>query len=117
MFEADELCRRIAVINNGKIVALDTPHGLKGLVKDTAVIEVEGFGIDEAVMDKVRKLEGVRTVSATMNESKQIMRVQVCDAGELLTPVTRSLECKVIDVRVKEPTLEDAYLWLVEGNA
>jgi hypothetical protein len=68
-------------------------------------------------MDRVRKLEGVRTVSATMNESKQVMRVQVCDAGELLTPVTRSLDCKVIDVRVKEPTLEDAYLWLVEGHA
>ena len=117
MFEADELCRRLAVINNGKIVAMDTPQGLKGLVKDTAVIEVEGFGIDEVVMDKVRKLNGVRTVSATMNESKQIMRVQVCDAGEMLSPVTRSLECKVIDVRVKEPTLEDAYLWLVAGNA
>jgi ABC-2 type transport system ATP-binding protein len=117
MFEADELCRRIAVINSGKIVALDTPAGLKHLVKDTAVIEVEGFGIDDAVMDKVRKLEGVRTVSAVMNESKQVMRVQVCDAGEMLSPVTRSLECKVIDVRVKEPTLEDAYLWLVEGNA
>jgi ABC-2 type transport system ATP-binding protein len=117
MFEADELCRRIAVINNGRIVALDTPHGLKGLVKDTAVIEVEGFGIDDQVMDRVRKLEGVRTVSATANESKQVMRVQVCDAGELLSPVTKALDCKVIDVRVKEPTLEDAYLWLVEGHA
>jgi ABC-2 type transport system ATP-binding protein len=117
MFEADELCRRVAVINNGRIVALDTPQGLKGLVKDTAVIEVEGFGIDDAVMDKVRKLDGVRTVSATMNESKQVMRVQVCDAGEMLTPVTRTLDCKVIDVRVKAPTLEDAYLWLVEGHA
>ena len=117
MFEADELCRRIAVINNGRIVAMDTPQGLKGLVKDTAVIEVEGFGIDEKVMERVRKLEGVRTVSATANESKQVMRVQVCDAGELLTPVTKALDCKVIDVRVKEPTLEDAYLWLVEGHA
>lgn len=117
MFEADELCRRIAVINNGKIVAMDTPQGLKGLVKDTAVIEVEGFGIDDRVMERVRKLEGVRTVSATANESKQVMRVQVCDAGELLSPVTKALDCKVIDVRVKEPTLEDAYLWLVEGHA
>ena len=77
----------------------------------------EGFGIDEKVMERVRKLEGVRTVSATANESKQVMRVQVCDAGELLTPVTKALDCKVIDVRVKEPTLEDAYLWLVEGHA
>jgi ABC-2 type transport system ATP-binding protein len=117
MFEADELCGRVAVINNGKIVAMDTPQGLKGLVKDTSVIEVEGFGIDDAVMDKVRRIEGVRTVSATMNESKQVMRVQVCDAGEMLSPVTKALDCKVIDVRVKEPTLEDAYLWLVEGHA
>jgi ABC-2 type transport system ATP-binding protein len=117
MFEADELCGRVAVINNGKIVAMDSPQGLKGLVKDTAVIEVEGFGIDDAVMDKVRRIEGVRTVSATMNESKQVMRVQVCDAGEMLSPVTKVLDCKVIDVRIKEPTLEDAYLWLVEGHA
>ena len=35
MYEADELCDRIAVINKGKIVALDTPKGLKSLVKDT----------------------------------------------------------------------------------
>lgn len=117
MFEADELCRRIAVINNGKIVALDTPAGLKSLVKDTAVIEVEGFGITEAEVEKVKRIDGVRTVSSTVTESKQVMRVQVCDAGEMLTPVTRALECKVIDVRVKEPTLEDAYLWLVEGHA
>lgn len=117
MYEADELCGRIAVINNGKIVAMDTPAGLKSLVKDTAVIEVEGFGITDQEMDKVRGISGVRTVSATVNESKQVMRVQVCDAGEMLTPVTRALDCKILDVRVKEPTLEDAYLWLVEGHA
>jgi ABC-2 type transport system ATP-binding protein len=114
MYEADELCGRIAVINNGKIVAMDTPAGLKSLVKDTAVIEVEGFGITDQEMDKVRGISGVRTVSATVNESKQVMRVQVCDAGEMLT---RALDCKILDVRVKEPTLEDAYLWLVEGHA
>ena len=117
MFEADELCGRIAVINGGKLLAMDTPSGLKSLVKDTSVIEVEGFGITEHEMEKVRSLDGVRTVSSTANGAKQVMRVQVCDAGELLTPVTRSLECRVLDVRVKEPTLEDAYLWLVEGHA
>ncbi len=118
MFEADELCHRIAVINNGKIVAMDTPSGLKSIVKDTAVIEVEGFGITDKEIENVRKLEGVKAVSATMNENKQVMRVQVCDAGEMLRPVTRLLEeSKVIDMKVKEPTLEDAYLCLVEGNA
>ncbi|MDP9310424.1 MAG: ABC transporter ATP-binding protein [Chloroflexota bacterium] len=32
MDEADRLCDRIAIINSGRIVALDTPHGLKQLI-------------------------------------------------------------------------------------
>ncbi|MHB8566737.1 MAG: ABC transporter ATP-binding protein [Nitrososphaerales archaeon] len=34
MAEADVLCNRIAMINNGKILALDTPQGLRAMVKD-----------------------------------------------------------------------------------
>jgi ABC-2 type transport system ATP-binding protein len=118
MYEADELCARIAVINKGKIVALDTPKGLKGLMKDMNIIEVEGFGITEKEITALRALAGVRTVSATMSESKQVLRVQVADAAEMLTPVAHQLrDCRVIGTRIKEPTLEDAYLWLVEGNA
>jgi hypothetical protein len=60
-------------------------------------------------MEQVRMPEGVCTVSVTANGSKQIMRVQASDAGELLSPVTKAVDCKVIVVRVKEPTLEDAY--------
>ncbi|QLH75272.1 MAG: ATP-binding cassette domain-containing protein [Methanomassiliicoccales archaeon] len=118
MFEADELCDRIAVINKGKIVAMDTPKGLKSLIKDMSIIEVEGFGITDKDIEAIKKLEGVRTVTASMQEDKQVLRVQVCDSSEMLTPVANKLEnSKVIGVRVKEPTLEDAYLWLVEGNA
>jgi len=52
-----------------------------------------------------------------MNEDKQILRVQVADAGEMLAPIAGRLSGRnVIDMKVKEPTLEDAYLWLVERN-
>jgi ABC-2 type transport system ATP-binding protein len=44
MFEADALCQRIAVIDHGRIVALDTPEGLKRHVQDLSVIELEVFG-------------------------------------------------------------------------
>ncbi|MCE5296697.1 MAG: ATP-binding cassette domain-containing protein [Euryarchaeota archaeon] len=118
MFEADELCDRIAVVNKGKVVALDSPKGLKSLLKDMSIIEVEGFGITAAEIDSIKKLDGVKTVTASMNEDKQVLRVQVCDSSELLTPVANRLgNSKVIGVRVKEPTLEDAYLWLVESDA
>ncbi|UUZ60438.1 ABC transporter ATP-binding protein [Nocardioides sp. B-3] len=50
MFEADELCDRIAVIRSGEIVAEGTPAELKGLVSAGRVLEVETYGIgDEAV--------------------------------------------------------------------
>jgi ABC-2 type transport system ATP-binding protein len=117
MFEADELCDRLAVINKGKIVAMDTPRGLKSLMKDTGVVEVEGFGLTGRDVEAVRSVPGVRAVSSTMNEDKQVLRVQVQDAGEMLAPIAGRLNGKnVIGMKVKEPTLEDAYLWLVEKN-
>lgn len=118
MYEADELCDRIGVITRGKIVALDTPGGLKSLVKDTSVIEVEGFGITERDLEALKALDGVRTVTANMCEDKQTLRVQVGDPASVLSKVTHLLEeRKVIGMRVKEPTLEDAYLWLVRDDA
>jgi ABC-2 type transport system ATP-binding protein len=117
MYEADELCDRIGVITKGKIVALDTPEVLKRLVRDTSVIEVEVFGLTEKLIEDTRRLPGVQAVSATMAEDKQVMRVQVTDPAEMLGKVVAILQDrKVIGVKVKEPTLEDAYLWLVEGD-
>src|SRR5881398_342244 len=47
MFEADELCDRIAVINHGTIVAHGTPQELKAGVAEGAVVELEAFGISD----------------------------------------------------------------------
>jgi len=118
MYEADELCDRIVVIAKGKIVAMNTPEALKSLVRDTSVIEVEGFGITNDDLESLKGLDGVRTVSANMCEDKQTFRIQVGEPAGMLPKVTHLLEDrKVIGMRVKEPTLEDAYLWLVREDA
>ena len=51
MFEADALCERVAVIDLGRIVALDTPEALKQVVSDLSVIEIEVFGVPEEVLN------------------------------------------------------------------
>src|SRR4051795_13366828 len=63
MFEADSLCDRIAVIAKGEIVAEGTPRDLKGVVADRTVVEIETFGVDEALVDKLRAADGVTSVS------------------------------------------------------
>ena len=41
MDEAEYLCDRIAIVDGGKIVAMDTPNGLKASIKDADRIELE----------------------------------------------------------------------------
>ena len=117
MFEADQLCQRVAVIRNGEIVALDTPSGLKKYVMDTSVVEVEGFGITENEVAKFKEVPGVLAVSADLSENKQVLKIQTPKGSEIISEVQEILKnSRIYDLKIKEPTLEDAYLRLVEGS-
>ncbi len=120
MFEADALCQRIAVINHGKIVALDTPAGLKRHVQDLSVVEVEVFGISPEAVERIRALDNVDMVSVENRDQKQALRVHSSNGAATVAPVVNSLEgmgLRVGNVLVREPTLEDAYVRLVGGEA
>jgi ABC-2 type transport system ATP-binding protein len=116
MFEAEELCQRIAVISKGKIVALDTPSELKKMVRDISVIELRTYGATMDYVEALRKLPDVVRVVADLDSEQQSIRVQTPLGADLLPRVTAALPvgAKMIDRRIKEPTLEDAYLRLVE---
>jgi len=117
MFEADELCKRIAVIRGGEIVALDTPSGLKKYVMDTSVVEIEGFGITDKEVAKFREIPEVLAVSADLSENKQVLKIQTPKGSEIISEAQEILKnSRIYDLKTKEPTLEDAYLRLVEGS-
>jgi ABC-2 type transport system ATP-binding protein len=114
MFEADELCKRVAIIRNGEIVALDTPSGLKKYVRDASVVEVEGFGITDKEVARFKETRDVLSVSADLGESKQVLRIQTPKGSEIISEVQEILKnSRIYDIKIKEPTLEDAYLRLV----
>lgn len=117
MFEADELCKRVGVIRSGEVVALDTPSGLKKYVMDTSVVEVEGFGITENEVAKFKEVSDVLAVSADLGENKQVLKIQTAKGSEIISEVQQILKnSRIYDLKIKEPTLEDAYLRLVEGS-
>jgi ABC-2 type transport system ATP-binding protein len=60
--EADQFCQRIAIINQGKIVAIDNPEKLKANLEEQPVIEVS-FGFTENLKNKLESLSGVIAVS------------------------------------------------------
>jgi ABC-2 type transport system ATP-binding protein len=114
MFEADELCQRIAVINKGEIVAEGTPRDLKGIVADKTVIEIEAFGASDDAIDRVRQAAGVTSVSVEEREHAQVLLVQSAKGLELTQSLLGLLDGATIGrVAAREPTLEDAYVALV----
>jgi len=120
MFEADALCERVAVINRGKIVALDTPEGLKRHVEDLSVIELEVFGIAPEMVDLLRQIPEVDTVSVENRDQKQALRVHSHLGSAIVPQIMQRLDGNGVTigrVTVREPTLEDAYVRLVRGEA
>ncbi len=120
MFEADALCERVAVINRGKIVALDTPEGLKRHVEDLSIVEVEVFGIGHQTVEELRRMSDVDTVSVEDRDQKQALLVHSRLGSAIVPRVLQSLDGNGIRlgrVTVREPTLEDAYVRLVGGEA
>lgn len=118
MYEADALCQRVAVINHGRIVALDSPSELKKTVKDLSVIELEVFGIPPDMLSLLRTLPLVESVSVENRDQTQVLLIQSPQASELLPRVIAALQgLRIEKTVVREPTLEDAYVRLVGGTS
>jgi ABC-2 type transport system ATP-binding protein len=114
MFEADELCDRLAVIAHGRIVGEGTPAELKHAVENRAVVEIEIFGINDTALDRLRNVPGVTSVAVETIEQKQLIFVQCAEGSELVQPLLHELrDARVGRVITREPTLEDAYVELV----
>jgi ABC-2 type transport system ATP-binding protein len=116
MFEADELCDRIAVIAEGRIVAAGTPGELKKVVNGGRVVEVEVFGIAPESVREIEALPGVSSVGIEERGQAQVLIVQAEQGRDVAQAVLRCTGgAPVGRVVTREPTLEDAYVELVRA--
>jgi len=115
MAEADELCDRIAIIDDGKILACDTPTNLKRLVKTNTTLS-----LDVTMMKDVGGLSSIRgasnfTSSHTVDNNMTNLRFVLEDESAVSDIVSEILAkgSKIVSLQKKEPTLEDVFIKLV----
>ena len=115
MEEADALCDRIGFINQGRIIALDTPAKLKeNLGGDIIDIEITNRShIDDTLLDIsniLKQLRFVRRVEVNQRSAK--ISVHVDDGSLNLVPIikTVSKDIDVGHVDLRRPTLNDVFL-------
>jgi ABC-2 type transport system ATP-binding protein len=113
MVEAETLCDRIAIIDQAKIVALDTTSNLKRLLSDsnTAIVDMEISNLDDSIISLLTRLETVASVVQT-----DTYRVRIHTKGEYpLNPLLSAIapsNINIKSIKTLEPSLEDVFLHL-----
>jgi len=114
MYEADEMCDRIAIIREGFIIAEGKPSELKSQVSEGHLLDVEVYGVPAGVVERIRNIAGVRSVTVEDREQAQVLLVRTEPAMEIAPAILDCLGGLTIGkVSARAPTLEDAYVELV----
>jgi len=120
MDEADQLCDRVAFINNGKIVAVDTPNRLKAMVKEKELVEVTVYHPPADIEKHIRSLlpdaEVIKLIPGDEDEGNP-SRIKIIGgtAEEHVGTIIDALRQKNIRIgslNVGVPTLEDVFIKL-----
>jgi ABC-2 type transport system ATP-binding protein len=119
MAEAEELCRRVAIINHGRIAAIGPPRELHRLAADLYVLEIELAETTPELVQALERLGGRESrVQVEQVDGRQRVHLHSARARELLAEALVVLSGHpVTSVSVREPSLEDVYVRLVTAPA
>ncbi|MDV3103762.1 ABC transporter ATP-binding protein [Thermococcus waiotapuensis] len=111
MAEAEKLCDRIAIIDHGRIIALDTPENLKKLVSEGETVEIR---VKNLRSEKVKAVDERLTVSGEDPTRGTLVLRGNLDEEDLPKVVESLIKAgaKVLSVERVEPTLEDVFIKL-----
>jgi len=116
MAEADEMCDRVAIIDNGRILTCDNPLTLKENLKENVIMRVEVSSVqaDFSFMEKASGVVGysqTRSIQSDTTTLKVIVRDEET-FSDMMSKLERQ-KLKILSINKAEPTLEDVYISLV----
>jgi ABC-2 type transport system ATP-binding protein len=109
MEEADRLCQRVAIMDHGRILALDSPEGLKRTVGGDTIVRISASEQPERLAAHLHEMDGV-TGTTTIGD---IVQLTVRGTDGFLPRVIQRAEAggfSVRDVSVDQPTLETVFI-------
>lgn len=115
MFEAEELCDRIAIIKEGKIVALDTPSELKRRVSGDSVIDVQFKSGGANQLERLKSMGDRIVLNTTHINGHELVSIRTKEPSSVMEVLAPLLEHHQIqNLEVRNPTLEDVYISIIQ---
>ena len=117
MEEADQLSDRIGIIDTGKVIALDTPEGLKRRIDQKEIIRLEVTGWQEYIGEKLRALSEVSNLVARKQGEADLWEVnlQSSNSRAVLPKLVENIGqngTRLVNMNIVKPSLEDVFIHL-----
>ena len=119
--EVSQICNRVIIINNGKIVAVDTPENLeKKVVKDNSVyVTVEDNDNKiEIIKEKLPEIKEIKLVTENEDKTKKyiITADEDVDLRKSIFETFAKEGITIFEMKKSDATLEDAFMQLIDSK-
>lgn len=117
--EVSQICDRVIIINNGKIVAIDTPENLEKKVADNNVIYVtveDSENKIEKIKDKIDGVKKVELIKTNEDNTKQyvITGNEEINLNKVIFSEFAKEGITIFEMKKAEATLEDAFMKIIK---
>jgi len=115
MVEADELCDRVAIINQGRVLACDPPSTLKQRLQKDAIFEIETSPLNGLTARMIEDLPEVAKATAAEYDGGATLNLILVEEAALahVINVFTQNNVRILKLSKREPTLEDVFVDLV----
>lgn len=118
MVEADELCDRVAIINEGRVLACDTPAHLKHSLQKDAIFRLEVSPLNGDGFQSLESLPGVKQLIHQQQDDCTVLELILTEepvVGSVVNDLTMK-NVQILNLQKREPTLEDVFVNLVGSS-
>ena len=117
MYEADELCDRIAFINKGEIVMIDTPSNIKAKLGSGATVQCTFITNEDSKIIAQQLMEKGYGQVELVHEAEVVKcKAQVAEPQAFISTLYERNDIQVLDLAIVQTSLEDAYIQLIGGE-
>ena len=118
--EAAQICTKIGILKQGKIIAYDTPHALRDKIKKEELIYLVLEEITPVQIEKMRSIQGVIDIieksdqDLMPNQKGLCVQLQNVDQLPSIFDFLFEQKIKLVNFKREEPSLEDAFIELTK---
>lgn len=113
--EVEKLCREVAIINEGKLLAEDTMENLRRKLSKTVELEIELSQAKEEIMKALSSFDFIQAIK----QQENLLTLRVKSDQDYRAPISETISRQggiVLGIKVKEMSLEEAFITITQKN-